>query len=395
MQSMEQDIICVAQPSWDGNYAKSTVMLMKALASRHRVLYVDYASTWKDLFTSLAKGSFEKVARLLGIANRLRMIVSRKEVVTVLTLPPMLPVNFLPPGKLHTVLNEINGKLARLAIRKAMKRLDIHKPIVINAFAPGLGIQLLDNLHEKATIYYCYDEISQARWSHKHGASTEQLFSQKVDAIVVSSEALGKEKAIYNANTCIVKNGVDFHVFQKATDCKERKPVPVIGFVGSLDDRVDYTLLEEVITSSPEYQFLFVGRVTDSSFEKIKQLRNVMWMAPVPYEQLPDIISHFDVGIIPFVKSPFTEKIYPLKINEYLAMGKPVVMTPFAHLPEFTGIVEAKDHPHSFKQAIIDSLQTDNEEKVNFRKEIARKNSWEERANEFCKIIDQLTREKK
>jgi glycosyltransferase involved in cell wall biosynthesis len=394
MESTEQDIICIAQPSWDGNYTKSTVMLMKALANRHRVLYVDYAATWKDLITALVKGSFGKVARLIGLANRLRLMVSNKEVVAVLTLPPMLPLNFLPPGKLYGALSKINGELARLSIRKAMKRLNINKPIVINAFAPGLGIQLLDNLREKATIYYCYDEISQARWSSKHGTTTELIYSQKVNAIVVSSEALSKEKSTYNKNTSVVKNGVDFNIFQKGREIKVKETVPVIGFVGSLDDRVDYDLLENLIVSCPEYLFKFIGRVTDSSFGKIKALPNVNWMAPIPYEQLPVVISQFDVGIIPFVKSRFTEKIYPLKINEYLAMGKPVVMTSFAHLPEFVNIVEMKDDPLSFKEAIGHLIETDSEEKMKYRREVAKKNSWEERANEFCKIIDQLTCEK-
>lgn len=394
MSSIEHDIICIAQPSWDGNYAKSTVLLMKAMANRNRVLYVDYACTWKDLFTALGRGSIETVVRLLGITNRLRTFASKKEVVTVLTLPPMLPLNFLPSGKLYSSLSRFNGWMAQFTIRKAMKRLGISRPIVINAFAPGLGVQLVGKLQEKATIYYCYDEISQAFWSSKHGPVSEQDFAQKVNAVVVSSDALSTEKSVYNPNTHIVKNGVDYNIFQNGSIADVKNITPVVGFVGSLDNRVDYILLEKIITSSPEYLFRFIGRVTDPSFEKIKQLPNVGWIAPVSYEKLPTMINQFDVGIIPFVKSRFTEKIYPLKINEYLAMGKPVVMTSFAKLPEFSNIVEVADRPDLFKKAIAHSIDSHCPEKAKFRKEVARKNSWEERASEFYKIIDQLISEK-
>ena len=36
------DIVCVAFPSWEGNYVKSTVKLMEELAQRHRIVYIDY-----------------------------------------------------------------------------------------------------------------------------------------------------------------------------------------------------------------------------------------------------------------------------------------------------------------------------------------------------------------
>ena len=36
-------LVCLAQPAWDGDYVKSTVRLIEALAAHYRVLYVDYA----------------------------------------------------------------------------------------------------------------------------------------------------------------------------------------------------------------------------------------------------------------------------------------------------------------------------------------------------------------
>ncbi|NJO01737.1 MAG: hypothetical protein HC880_08635 [Bacteroidia bacterium] len=69
-----QDIICVARPNWDGNYAKSTVELMKALARHNRVLYVDYQATFKDLLGAILKKNYALIKRLVGIKNRLREV---------------------------------------------------------------------------------------------------------------------------------------------------------------------------------------------------------------------------------------------------------------------------------------------------------------------------------
>src|SRR5258706_3997530 len=98
MKSPEYDIVCIARPSWDGPCAKSIVLLMKQLAQQHRVLYVHYASTWKDIFVSFLKIDIKKIFRTLGLMSRIKIIRINRKRLAVLTLPPMLPLNFLPSG---------------------------------------------------------------------------------------------------------------------------------------------------------------------------------------------------------------------------------------------------------------------------------------------------------
>lgn len=391
------DIVCIAQPSWDGPYAKSTVLLMKELAYYHRVLYVDYAFTWNDFFKTILKKQNAPILQMMGLKDRVRVIRKdgKKISLAVLTLPPLLPINFLPHGWLYRLLNKINSMTASLSIHRAMERMKFRKPVVINAFSPALGLGLLHQLDEALTLYYCYDEIKEAQWSGKHGGEMEKEFATKADAIIVSSDSLGKDKASLNHETFVVKNGVDINFFQpSAKGLIGNKKTPVVGFVGSLDSRIDYVLLNELITHSPELHFRFIGRIVDSGFEPLKNLPNVEWIAPVAYNKLPSLIEKFDVGIIPFVISPFTEKIYPLKINEYLAMGKPVVMTSFASLPEFDTMAVRADSGAEFKAAVLSVVKSDNQEKQKQREQFARKNSWQERAKEFTKIIETVGSEK-
>jgi len=164
---------------------------------------------------------------------------------------------------------------------------------------------------------------------------------------------LRDEKSSLNKKIFVVKNGVDTKLFKVADQNPALKTNQVVvGFVGSLDSRIDYKLLERLIRNSSEFHFRFIGRIVDETFNELRSLPNVEWIAPVSYAELPSLIQDFDIGIIPFVKSPFTKKIYPLKINEYLAMGKPVVMTSFAKLPEFDSIVKTADSPEEFRNAI-------------------------------------------
>ncbi|MCU0333876.1 MAG: glycosyltransferase, partial [Chitinophagaceae bacterium] len=230
-------------------------------------------------------------------------------------------------------------------MKAALLRLDAQQPpVLMVAFNPYAGLQLVGHLQEKATMYYCYDEISHAAWISKHGGRLEKQLMQKADAVLVSSAQLMEDKRPYCHRIFLMKNGVNTSIFGQAF-----QPNPVIGrrqigFIGSLDNRVDYELLLAVVKALPDWQFSFTGRLIDQdSFRPIQALPNVSWTPSVPPESLPQILASFDVGIIPFAKTGFTKAIYPLKINEYLMAGLPVVTTRFTHLDDFEPFCHVAD----------------------------------------------------
>jgi len=75
-------------------------------------------------------------------------------------------------------------------------------------------------------------------------------------------------------------------------------------------------------------------------------------------------------------------------------MGKPVVMTSFAKLPEFDSIVKTADSPEEFRNAIRSSIQNDDKENRAQRIQVAQKNSWEERSIELNDILESVNGEK-
>ena len=68
---------------------------------------------------------------------------------------------------------------------------------------------------------------------------------------------------------------------------------------------------------------------------ELRGLPNVHLLGPKPHEQIPDYIAAFDVCLIPYVVDDFTSNISPAKLNEYLALGKPVVSTDLAEVRRF------------------------------------------------------------
>ena len=167
-----------------------------------------------------------------------------------------------------------------------------------------------------------------------------------------------------------------------------RMPPPVVGYVGSLDDRIDYALLEFVIRRSPHLRFRFIGRITAvASVNALRKYSNVEFMPPVAYVEVPDQVSRLAVGLIPFVKDEFTRFIYPLKVNEYLAVGKPVVMTNFTQLEEFAEVAWICNDREAFLGGIHQALVNNDSNLRAKRAQVAQQNSWEHRTQKFIKVL--------
>ncbi|MEM6782273.1 MAG: glycosyltransferase [Bacteroidota bacterium] len=399
---LDADLVCVALPTWDGDYMKSTVHLVRALAARHlapgrTALYVDYPFTIKDVVQTLRGRQRAPLRRMAGALvpggqDRLRRLdLSEGKAVHVLTPPATMPVNGLAPGATYDALVGVNGRVVGTAIRQAMRRLSMDAPVVVNAFNPFLGVPLAGRLGERLLAYYCYDEISAAAWNRRHGTRLERQFMAQADVVVVSSEALLASKRAHHDRVRLVKNGVDFDLFHRAYDAAPATGTerPCVGYLGSLDDRLDYDLLHAVIAASPDWRFLFVGRIVDERAHALGDYPNADLAGAQPPPALPGFLRQMHVGTIPFARTDFTANIYPLKINEYLAAGRPVVMTPFADLHEFEGLAAVAGTAEAFRRALAESLVPAAPEAVADRVEAARGNAWPGRAAAFAAVLQQ------
>lgn len=388
------NIVIHAFPAWEGNYLKSTVQLATELARTHRVLYVDYAYTWKDFINSIRGRGFAHWRRMIGLEKRLREVeLDNGARLHVLTLPPVLPANFLKNLRFYDALNRLNAAVIMPTIRRTMAQLGMtgnDAPTVINAFNPTFGVHTAGRLGERRLIYYCYDEISAATWAKTHGARLEQQFMEQVDAVVVSSQGLFDKKSALHPHCYLVKNGVDFALFNQKIDPSVSKPKsPIIGYLGSVDERLDYDLLEKLARETPQYRYVFVGRVpSDGVRARLSALQNVQLVGAQPPATLPNWVQSFDVCLIPFLKNELTAGIYPLKANEYLAAGKPVVATPFANLTDFDGVISVADGAVAFQKAVENSFLP-NEKAIEKRINFAAKNAWSARAEEMVDILNE------
>jgi len=386
-------LLVLATPDWTGDYMKSTVALTRELAASYRVLYVEHPPTYTSLGREALAGALADGGRALA---RRRARVRRVDTATghnpirVLTPPPVWPMNRLPAALYDRVLAR-NAQRVRRAVQPQLDALSMTSPVVLNALNPHYGLALAGAFDEQSRVYYCFDELRARDWNGRHGGRLEDRYLQRVDAVISSSPALHKRLSAQHDTAYLVPNGVNFSLFNRAADPASTPAgrAPCIGYVGSLGDRIDVDLVVRLVEAHPEWQFRFVGRITTSSVRRLDRYDHVTLTGPTSPEALPDEMRRMDVGLIPFVRNDFTRSIYPLKANEYLAAGLPVVTTAFADLSDLQGVLSIAQTDSQFVGAVEAAVRDrGNKERRRQRIEVASANRWRHRAADVRTVLD-------
>jgi glycosyltransferase involved in cell wall biosynthesis len=115
---------------------------------------------------------------------------------------------------------------------------------------------------------------------------------------------------------------------QRANELQGAIGAPRLGFFGVIDERLDLDLVARVADADPAWQVVMVGPVVKIDEAALPRRANLHWLGQQPYSLLPQLVSGWDVCLMPFALNESTEFISPTKTLEYLAAGKPVVSTP-------------------------------------------------------------------
>lgn len=391
-----RNILCISTPPWESDYASTTVQLMQELAKHNTVLFVNNPFTAKDVVDGLKNKKKVPVKKVFGFKERLKKIKTvNGRPVFVLTPPMVLSIQFLPKTVLYHALLRFNGWLVRRTVKRYLTKLNMEQDLIqIVAFNPALGLEVGKRFGESLLLYLCYDEIAAAPHLKKHGVWQEARFAKLADAVIVTSQGLYERKSALASTCFIVKNAVNFPLFSTGFNpiIPQKKQV---GFIGGIDRRLDYPLLEHLISSLPDVEFIFIGRIRmPEGAALLQKYKNVTLTGPKALTELPAYVKQFSAGIIPFKRSDFIRTVYPLKINEYLAAGVPVVTTNFSYLDDFKDVVSIAETAEEFKDYVVQEMQGDSLEKKRARQALAKQNSWENRAEELAQVVTELEQQK-
>ncbi len=98
-----------------------------------------------------------------------------------------------------------------------------------------------------------------------------------------------------------------------------------------------------------------------------------------PREVACTYTQHIDVCMLPYKTNHYTKYIYPLKLHEYLAGGKPIVGTPIRSLLDFSHVIKLANTREEWSRAITESLARNgmSSDQIQIRRNIAKQVDWE------------------
>jgi teichuronic acid biosynthesis glycosyltransferase TuaH len=399
MPSLDFDIIFLALPRWDGPYSSTAYSLAKALSKYARVFYVDNPFTIKDVLvhSRSAQVALRKNALWRGKDIFLRPDKHHRDLVVV-TPRVTLPINWLPPGRLYDAFSRINDQAISIAIRETCQSYNIKRYVLINSFNPLIGRFLNLKLKPLLTVYQSVDDISQSAYVNKHGQRLEEEAIRKADFTIVTSSELKRLKSSLSEDVFLLPNAANTALFNTAVTETLEKPKElkaiaadkkVICYTGNICHRLDYELLTKVATQHPDKILLMVGPFASDEYKSsgLASLPNVMFAGRKVIDELPPYLKYSHCCIIPFRCNQLTRSIYPLKINEYLSAGKPVVSTNFSSdIQSFQRVAHITENHQQFVSAIDTAINEDSIEYVQNRVNFSSCNTWEARARDFIDI---------
>jgi len=333
---------------WYHNRGHYDLQMMRELSATMPVLYINSIG----MRVPGAGGQKHRFAR---IARKLRSIARG----CVRVRPGM---SVYSPFALPAGLGQgIARRALAMQVRRAARSLGISRPLVWIACPPA--IEVLPSLQPSALVYQRTDRFEDYPGvARDRIAAYDRMLKARADVTLFCSSLLLDAEGAQCRRALFADHGVDFDHFAAAGDnatppaALASIPRPRIGYIGNLEPhRVDHALLRQIAIGLPDMHFVIVG---PGALDPALSARpNVHRFPQQPYEDVARFMAGCDVLIMPWNDNAWIRACNPVKLKEYLAVGRPVVTTPFEELRRYPGVVRIASDPAAFIAALRDAVR--------------------------------------
>lgn len=382
-----RDILCISSIDWDFVWQGHQEIMATLAEQGNRVLFIENTGVRAPRLQDLPRLKH----RLLNWWRSTKGFRQERHNLFVYS-PLVLP---FPYSRLARWLNR---SLILKALQRWMRATTFRQPIVWTFLPTPLVADLIGELDPHVTIYYCIDDLASSSPAARKISRSEASILRRADLVFVTSERLRARAAGLNGHVHVFPFGVDYPTFEAAQRAEEGPPAelasirgPVAGYIGGIHQWVDQDLLAAVARRLPEVSFVLVGPVqTDVSV--LAGCPNIRLLGARPHRDLPRYVKAFDVGLVPYRLTDYTANVYPTKLNEYLAMGIPVISTDLAEIQRFNDdhgeIVAIAGDAEGFAAAVRVALGGSAPAEMARRIEVAKRNSWDARITAMSDLIE-------
>ncbi len=313
---------------------------------------------------------------------------------TVYALPPVLPFF----NKFRWI-NRLNQRRVARYVRKRMAQHGFNAPLLW-VYSP-VAADCVDRIPHSALVYDCVDRHS-AYGGLMNPALVDQMeleLAGKCQQVFATASGLAQRLKQANPRTAFIPNGANFERFVQAArplPCPEDMagiPKPIFGFVGALQECIEYSFLAQAAAAHPEWSFVFIGRENPGvDLSRLRALQNCHFLGLKPNEKLPCYIAQFDACLNLFASGDLSKDVSPLKFYEYLATGKPIISTPQPdQVLQYAPLIHIAATAEEFVRCCQEALADTDPAGQAARIEAGRASSWDARVAQMLALLEQAS----
>ncbi|MDT7542637.1 MAG: hypothetical protein QOE33_2541 [Acidobacteriota bacterium] len=388
-----RDIVFISSIEWNFLWQGHQEIARRLADAGNRVLYLENTGVRSPGVRDAARVAL----RLKRWASALRTGGLREVAPNVHVCSPLV----LPPFGSRW-RRELNRRLFLPLVLRNARRLGFRDPLVWTYLPNDTTLDLVRSLRPRAVVYYCVADFAQLTPHPDKLRVAERELIKLSDVVFTQCSALTEMCRASNPNVHLFPSGVNMEAFplddEGPVEVADERflrdlPKPIIGYVGGMHRHVDFDLLRELAAARPAWSWVFVGAM-QADAAGLGASPNVHLLGQKPHDQLANYIRHFDVCIVPYVNNAYTETVVPTKINEYLAMGKPVVSTDLPTVREFNAkhrvLTNVPARAESFLLAIESALRLPvDRATVMHRRRVAELCEWGAQLESMSSLIEE------
>ena len=391
-------IICFGGEDWWYHHPHSKAHLMRRFArAGNKVIFLNSISM--GLPSLGHKDILPRISRKLRSYSKLARQTS--EGITVVS-PASIP--FFGSNAARAV----NRGLLRSQIQRLTSRRGFSKPILWIAIPTAAD--MIGCFDESLVIYHISDKYDANTMDHATDPATIRKLHEKAigsaDIIFYSGRKLLTEATSGRDRSYLLEQAVDFEHWagldRRVGDADlqiapeiERIPRPRLGYFGAIEPwLVDQELIKRAARERPDWHWVFIGN--RSRGLDIEGLANTHFLPPVAYDDLPSYAAGFDVCVLPWeTEQAFTSYGSAIKVREYLATGKPVVISPLPEYEPMADVLRIARSREQFLSLVEDALNETDADAARRRQAAVATGTWDARAEWVSDLIEAKLKAKK
>ncbi len=283
-------------------------------------------------------------------------------------------------------------RMAADAIRKLVASHRIDSAIVL-CQSPGWRplAEILRREHGWPIVYDRIDLHEGFSTTARSVGEDDNRLVSEADLVTATAARLAEVERPTRRPVLRLPNGCDPEHWRRVDTAGELQelPRPIVGYFGAISEWFDVGLVESLAVARPDWSFVLIGSTWGADVTRLEVLPNVHLLGERKYSELPSLASAFDVGMIPFKRTPLTEATDPVKLYEMLALGLEVVAPSLPEIARLEQLVRLADDIETFLRE-LDQAVVGESISVAERRSFAVENSWEARVEVLERAMVEL-----